>query len=199
MKVLFMELANLILEYIKVLIWPVVGVVLLLSFRRQIQQFLSRISSSAQELDVVIGNNSLKVKIVEDAIQEAIKEGTEKISKINNQEQLQEIIEVETKKVSRLVSLSPLAIDIMLILGTDLENRMDEWSIQALVQRRYSLNKLPVYAVSNALIELEKEKLILQSGVYAGVYPPLLKYKLSNEGQVMFEEIKKSIGDIERN
>jgi len=194
-----MELANLILEYIKVLIWPVVGVVLLLSFRRQIQQFLSRISSSAQELDVVIGNNSLKVKIVEDAIQEAIKEGTEKISKINNQEQLQEIIEVETKKVSRLVSLSPLAIDIMLILGTDLENRMDEWSIQALVQRRYSLNKLPVYAVSNALIELEKEKLILQSGVYAGVYPPLLKYKLSNEGQVMFEEIKKSIGDIERN
>jgi hypothetical protein len=190
-----MELAQLILEYVKVLIWPIVGLIFFLLFRRQMYQLVSRISSSAQELDISVGNNSLKIKIVEKAIHDAITASTEKTLQTESNEKIQEIINTETKKISKIINLSPLAIDILLILGTELDDRSDEWSIQELIRRRYFLEKRPTYAVSNALLELEKAQLISQAGVFSGFYPPPLKYKLTEDGKNVVNEIKKVIGD----
>lgn len=190
-----MEVAKLALEFIKVLIWPTVLLFLLFRFRSHISQLFTRISASAKELDLSIGSNSLKVKIVEDTIHEAIEKSVMEASKASNDEQVKEIVDHGVEKVSRIVGLSPLAMDILLILGTGLKDRRDERSIQILVQQRYALQKPPTNAVSDALQELEGKHLVKRAGVVKGsFYPPPIKYRLTSQGEEDYREIKKSIG-----
>jgi hypothetical protein len=105
-----MEIAQIVLEYIKVLVYPFIILVVFLSFRKEIRLILGRLKEGKQ-YEIEIGGQKLKVNLLEEGLDDVLQKAKQLES--SDKSELQEAgegIRLKVETLSTASMLTPLEV-----------------------------------------------------------------------------------------
>jgi hypothetical protein len=180
------ELANLILEYLKVLVWPLITVLLILLFRKQIADILRNFSarmSTAETLKLGIMGQEVELS---GTAKELIKEQAELLSTPSDDISAQKRAEQIEKSIKQLSDPFADVVGVTLFNSKNTALALEEitYRVMAQIGIKGEIPPLTIISISNEIEKILNELIGLNLAKFRRQ-----KYRLTDDGEIFFRRV----------